>query len=177
MPVTINGSGSIAMDAWSLSSSASASATSLDRYEEGTWNPYWAAPGGGAAFVGNPSQNLAASRWQRIGNMVYLYSYFGHSNASVSFNSGVSGGLQLAVGGFPFASDGYGTLFCSYFTAFTGYDSAGNGYNIHPYVESGSTFALLTYPSVNGVATIAVSNAATTNARMMIAGFYKIAGA
>jgi len=171
MPLTFNGSGTINLGGWSLSDNNSNSSSTLDDYEEGTWNPYWSSPSGTPLFAGNPSQSFG-SYYQKIGNMVYFYSYFGHLNSTVTYNTGITASTSAGISGFPYVSTGYGAVFCYFYFNFVSWDGPGYGFNPMCYIESGTTFAYIGYPSTGQYVYAGAATFAGSNSRCMIGGFY-----
>lgn len=175
MSITIDGN-TITMSNWSISSNLTETSSTLDKYEEGTWTPYWANDTGSAMFSGvGANKTFGASRYQRIGNMVYLYSYFGN-DGTISYTTGNSSTTRLAIGGFPFTADTWGQLFCAFYANFASWDNASPTYGYTPsaYVQSNSSYALLVYPNYLASAYTTGANVQGTQSRMMISGFYKI---
>ncbi len=171
MPVTINGTGTIDLGTnLKLSSSASTNVNTLDRYEEGTWTPYWSRSDGVNVFSNN-DLTISNNYYVRIGNWITLGVYF-YSDASFSYSSGSSASSQLYIGGLPYTSNGYyGGSIC-YFNGWT-WDSNGYGYTPLVFSESGTSLIRINYASTGGVVNVNASSVGNSNTSIIFTLTYQ----
>jgi hypothetical protein len=152
-----------------LGNSASATGTTLDHYEEGTWTPTYAPSSGSYTSL---TMSVTSAKYTRVGDVCYVQAYI-ETDGTVN-TSGGSGNLQIS--GLPFTSaTGYGASFAVGYAANWG----SNDVPLGGYVETGlAKITLSARSSVNGQqVSINFNNldTGTDKNRLLFSGSYKVA--